>query len=213
VHYRPTNGAELILDERAHITFPTATVLENITIRGTAQNGEHFVAAGMNNLTLGRGTNFIPFAEGDLEAYPIILGGFRSNAGALKSGNANIIVDIGDENYIGNIFGMCNGGYGKHTGNTNITVKSGNIGNIFGDSRATSQVPLVGDININLEGGIFHGTIVGCNVGFVGNCSKTVNVKISGGDFTKCDGIVAYNDNADANLPALFNVDCSAAPN
>ena len=210
VDYRQANGAELILDERAHITFPTATVLENITIRGTAQNGEHFIAAGLNNLTLSKGTNFVPFAEGDLEAYPIILGAFRSNAGALKDGHSNIIVDIGDENYIGNIFGMCNGGDGKHTGNTNITIKSGNIGNIYGDSRATSQVPQVGNININLEGGIYHGTIAGCNVGFVGNCDKTVNLTITGGNFDNCAGIVSYTDNADANLPANFNVDCSA---
>lgn len=211
VDYRQTAGAELILDEKAHLTFPTATVLENITIRGTAENGEHFIAAGLNDLTLGRGTNFVPFEEGNLEAYPIILGSFRSNAGALKDGDSNIIIDIGDENSVGNIFGMCNGGNGKHTGNTNITIKSGNIGNIYGDSRATSQVPQVGDINITLEGGVYHGIIAGVNVGFTGNCEKVVNIKITGGDFSNCQGILAFTDNADAAMPEVFRVDCSAA--
>lgn len=211
VDYRQTNGAELILDERAHITFPTGTVLENLTVRGTAANGEHFIAAGLNPLTLGKGTNFIPFEEGNLEAYPIVLGSFRSNAGALKDGDSNIIIDIGDENHIGNIFGMCNGGNGKHKGNTNITVKSGNIGNIYGDSRATSQVPQVGDINIRLEGGIYHGVIAGVNVGFTGSCAKTVNLTITGGDFSNCTGIMDSTTNADAVLPEVFNVDCSAA--
>lgn len=211
VDYRETNGAELILDEKAHLTFPTATVIENLTVRGTAENGEHFIAAGLNDLTLGKGTNFIPFEEGNLEAYPMILGSFRSNAGALKDGDSNIVIDIGNENYIGNIFGMCNGGNGKHKGNTNIIIKSGNIGNIYGDSRATSQVPQVGDINISLEGGIYHGVIAGVNVGFTGNCAKTVNIKISGGDFSACPGIQDYTDNADATLPEVFNVDCSAA--
>ena len=141
----------------------------------------------------------------------MILGSFRSNAGALKDGHSKIIVDIGDENYIGNIFGMCNGGNGKHNGNTNIVIKSGNIGNIYGDSRATSQVPQVGNINITLEGGIYHGVIAGVNVGFTGNCSKTVNITITGGNFDKCQGILAYTENADATLPEVFQVDCSAA--
>lgn len=212
VDYRKTAGAELIMAGKSHLTFPTATIMENITVRATADNGDHYIAAGLNSLTLSKGTNFIPYDETKVDSYPMILGSFRSNAGALKEGDSNIVIDIGDENSIGNIFGMCNGGNGKHTGNTNITIKSGSVGGIYGDSRATGQVPLQGDINLNFEGGIYRGLIAGVNIGFSGGCDKVVNIKISGGDFSKCLGILPNTTAADALMPAAVNVDCSGAP-
>ena len=165
VDYRETAGAELIMAGRSHLTFPTATVIENLTVRGTSDCVDHFLCAAMHPLKLLQGTNFIPYEEGNLDSYPMIVGGFRNNNTGVKEGNSDIFIDIGDENYIGKIYGIGNGGNGKHNGDANITIKSGNIGTIFGDSRVTSQVPINGKITIRLEGGSYRGLIAGVNVG------------------------------------------------
>lgn len=212
VDYRETAGAELILDERAHITFPTATVLKDITIRGTAQNGEHFICGGMHPLSLLEGTNLVPFEEGNVDAYPMVLGGFRNNNTGVKEGDSYVLIDIGNENYVGNVFGLGNGGNGKHNGNSNVIIKSGNIGGVYGDSRCVSQVPINGKITINLEGGIYRGLIAGVNVGFGGPCDKTININVTGGDFTNCLGIQSYTTAADAVMPDAVIVDCTNAP-
>ena len=212
VDYRETNGAELILDERAHITFPTATIITNLTIRGTAQNGEHFVCGGMHPLSLLEGTNMIPFEEGNADAYPIVVGGFRNNNVGFKEGDSHILIDIGDENYIGKVFGIGNGGNGKHNGNSNITIKSGHIDGVYGDSRCTSQVPINGKITINLEGGHYRGLIAGVNVGFGGPCDKTININVTGGDFSQCLGFQVCTTAADAVMPEAVIVDCKNAP-
>ena len=212
VDYRETNGAELIMAGKSHLTFPTATVIENLTIRGTDDNADHYLCAAYHDFFLGKGTNFIPYEEGTMDAYPMILGGFRNNNTGTKEGNSNIVIDIGDENYVGNIYSLCNGGNGKHNGNSNITIKSGNIGGVYGDSRAVGQVPINGKITIRFEGGIYRGLIAGVNVGFGGPCDKTIDIIITGGDFSNCLGIQANTTAADAVMPEAVIVDCTNAP-
>ena len=211
VDYRQTAGAELIMAGKSHLTFPTATVLENLTVRATADNVDHYLCAAYHDFTLKQGTNFIPYEEGAVDTYPMILGGFRNNNTGVKEGDSNIVIDIGDENYVGNIFGLCNGGNGKHNGNSNITIKSGNIGGVYGDSRATSQVPINGKITIRFEGGIYRGLIAGVNIGFGGPCDKIIDIIVTGGDFTNCLGIQSNTTTADAVMPEAVNVDCTNA--
>ncbi len=212
VDYRQTNGAELIMAGKSHLTFPTATVMENLTVRATSDNVDHFICGGMHPLTLSQGTNFIPYEEGNIDSYPMILGGFRNNNTGVKEGDSQILIDIGDENYVGNVYGIGNGGNGKHNGNSNITIKSGNIGGVYGDSRCTSQVPINGKITIRFEGGIYRGLIAGVNVGFGGPCDKVIDVIVTGGDFSGCLGIQLNTTVADAVMPEAMNVDCSGAP-
>ncbi|MBQ7330303.1 MAG: hypothetical protein IJW94_00690 [Oscillospiraceae bacterium] len=214
VDYRTTNNAELIMDDKSHITFPTTSVFENITVRATSgNNGYHTFCAGTCPMTLGKGTNFVPADESNLDTYPTIFGGFRSQPSTGTDGDGTITVDIGNENYIGNIYGMCDGGSATHKGNVTITIKSGNIGHIAGDSRATGQVPQNGDIVMNLEGGIYRGQIAGVNIGFNGKCEKKmVQINITGGDFENARGIIPNTPVADAVMPEIFNVDCSGAP-
>jgi len=212
VDYRTTNNAELVMAGKSHLTFPTGTVIQDLTVRATNENPDHFLCGGVNPLTLSKGTNFIPFEEGNPDAYPIVVGAFRNNNVGIKEGDTNILIDIGDENTIGKVFGSCNGGNGKHSGNMNITIKSGNIDGVYGDSRCISQVPIMGDVNINLEGGSYRGLVAGVNVGFAGKCDKVVNLKITGGNFENCLGVQAYTSTADAVMPEVFNVDCSGAP-
>ena len=213
VDYRETAGAELILDQRAHLFFPTGTVLENMTIRGTEQNGEHFVCAGLNPITLSTGTNFVGYDEENIESVPFLLGSFRNNRDGLKEGDSNITIDIGDENSIGCVFMLCNGGTGRHVGNSNLTLKSGKVGYIFGDSRAHEQVPIEGNVTINIEGGILTGVIGGIYQGCVGDGDRAVNINITGGDFSACPAIMGYNANSlTANPPNSAVVDVSGAP-
>lgn len=212
VDYRETAGAELIMAGKSHLTFPTTTILENLTVRATADNVDHYLCGGMHPFYLNQGTNFIPYEEDNVDAYPMILGGFRNNNTGVKEGNSNIVVDIGNENYVGNIFGIDNGGNGKHSGDSHITIKSGNVGGIYGDSRATGQVPLYGTIYMNFEGGIYRGLIAGVNIGFSGPADKIVNISITGGNFENCLGILNYTTAAEAIMPEAVNVDCSAAP-
>ena len=212
VDYRETAGAEIILDQRAHLTFPTGTVLENINVRGTQANEVHFVCAGINPITLAQGTNFIPWEEGNLETAPTLLGSFRNNRDGLKEGNTSITIDIGDENAVGRIFGQCNGGTGRHIGDANITIKSGTIWSVFGDSPCHEQVPIEGNVTINLEGGIFTGIIGGVWTGFVGDGDRAVNINITGGDFTNCPIIMGYSPNSlTANVPNSAVVDMTGA--
>ena len=212
VDYRETNGAELILAGKSHLTFPTATVIQELTIRGTDDNVDHYLCGGMHPLSLLHGTNLIPYEEGSVDTYPMIVGGFRNNNVGFKEGDSHILIDIGDENYVGNVFGIGNGGNGKHNGNSNITIKSGNIGGVYGDSRCVSQVPINGKITIRFEGGIYRGLIAGVNVGFGGPCDKTIDIIITGGDFTNCLGIQVHTTAADAVLPEAVIVDCTNAP-
>ena len=212
VDYRETNGAELIMAGKSHLTFPTATVLENLTVRGTDDCVDHFLCAAMHPLRVLQGTNFIPYEEGNIDAYPMIVGGFRNNNVGVKEGDSYIYIDIGDENTIGKVYGIGNGGDGKHNGNSNIIIKSGNVATIFGDSRTPGQVPINGKITITIEGGKFRGLIAGVNIGFGGPCDKTIDLIITGGDFSECLGIQAHTATADAVLPDAMNVDCTNAP-
>lgn len=225
VDYRATAGAKLQFDDsNVSITFPTATVLKDITVVSgvCAADRDNYLCAAYQPLTLGQGTNFVANAAGEL---PVVLGGHR-NYGAIKAvdGDSNIVIDIGNANTIGAVYG--NLGYAnKHQyGGSNITVKSGKVNGIYGDNQFNHGYGMNGAINITIEGGIICGEVAATNGGipvtaFDKAVTPVVNIKISGGDFSACTGVKAtsqfFDDsvasNAAMQAPGAVTVDCSAA--
>lgn len=225
VDYRATAGAKLQFDDNnTSITFPTATVLKDITVAAggypTGDNRENFVAAGYCPLTLGQGTNFVANADGEL---PVVLGGHRnySSIAAIDS-DTNIIVDIGNANTVGTIVGNLAYANKNQFGSSYITVKSGKVGNIYGDNMSNHGFGLTGSINIDIQGGIINGEIAICYNGFAVDRNKDGvilevlsdckgNLKISGGDFSACTGILPIKLPDGNAAPVDPVVDCSAA--
>ncbi len=210
VDYAATAGAKIVMKGLSHLTFPTSTLLENITIEADAELKQHFICGGLNNFTVGQGTKLIPSDPEDPTTYPVILGGFRNNGSGLTEGDANVIVDVGDENKVGYVYGLNNGSKATK-GTSTVTIKSGIIeGKVYGDSKISAQSPLEGRVTINLEGGIFKDLIAGLNAGFV-NTDGVVTVNVSGGNFTDCLGVFDADVTVASNLPALAILDMSKA--
>ena len=222
VDYRVTNNAALRLTERSQFAFPTATQTDNLTILSSGRTNKTTIVGGSCcDLYLGNGTNFqVINAAGAQNPVTMedfyIFGGVRSN-GAATRGSTNVIVDIGDTNSVGNIYGLSYGG-SYHTGDSRITLKSGNVyGNIVGDGLITQQVGINGHVYITMEGGVLHGSIYGVNEGFV-NADGTVNVNILGGKIVEkqsvplqiyvTDGVDSLLYNAPVNVTnAILNID------
>lgn len=200
VDYRVTNNAALRLTERSQFAFPTATQTDNLTILSSGRtNNTTLVGGSCCDLYLGTGTNFQVINAANAQN-PVtmedfyILGGVRSN-GAATSGTTNVIVDIGDTNYIGNIYGLSYGGR-PHVGNSQITIRSGNVmGKIVGDGVVPSQVGINGNVFISVFGGTLHGDIIGVSEGCVTEDSIVV-VDIQGGKIveTKDDFQILLTD-------------------
>jgi hypothetical protein len=225
VDYRATAGAKLQFDDNnTCITFPTATVLKDINVVAggypAGDNRDNFIAAGYCPLTLGQGTNFVANADGEL---PVILGGHRNySAIAAIASDTHITVDIGNANTIGAIYGNLAYANKNQTGSSYITVKSGKVNGIYGDNMNNHGFGLTGTINIDIQGGIICGEVGICNNGFAvdrkadGTISEVMSeckavLKISGGDFSNCTGIIPIKQPDGNAAPVDPVVDCSAA--
>ena len=196
VDYRQTAGATIALTQRSNLTFPSATNTEYITFTASGRSNENpvLLAGGCCDLVFGRETKFVDPADFR------ILGGFRENS-ITTAGNTSITVDIGDENEIGDIYGLSNSG-NAHTGTSAIVIKSGTvIGNIAGDGVAADEVGLNGKVQMTFEGGIIKGTVWGVTEGFV-NDDGAVDVMVTGGDFTQCQGIYVTDEALSAATPS-----------
>jgi hypothetical protein len=229
VDYRATAGAKLLFDDNnTALTFPTATVLKDITVVAggcpSGDNRDNYLCAAYQPLTLGQGTNFVANEAGEL---PVVLGGHRNYSGiAAADGDAKITVDIGNSNTIGAIYGNLAYANKNQYGSSYITVKSGKVNGIYGDNQNNHGYGLSGSINITIEGGIICGEVAATNGGIPVNAfdnpvTPTVNIKVSGGDFTNCTGIKTtsqfFDDNvagknAAVQAPASITIDCTAAP-
>lgn len=181
VDYREKNGACIRLTGKAQLAFPAATVTNNLTFESVDRTTGTTILAGNHfGLHLGQGTRFA-----QPQAFSVV-GGKRSSSGS--TGVSNIIIDIGDENQIGNIYGLSYGGNG-HVGNVNITVESGSIvGNIAGDGVIENQVGITGNVSITVNGGIIRGNIYGVTGGFA-TTEGTVSITVNGGDFENCGSV------------------------
>lgn len=216
VDYRKTANAKLIFDDNnTSITFPTATVLENITVvAGATTDRDNYLCAAYQSLTLKNGTNFVANANGKL---PVILGGHRNYSGiAAVDADAKITVDIGNSNTIGTIYGNLAYSNKDQYGSVYITIKSGKVSGVYGDNQNNHGYGVTGSINLDIQGGIFSGEIAISNNGYAASSERKATLKISGGDFSACTGIKDKSDffvanSPDRPAPENVVVDCSAA--
>lgn len=227
VDYRTTAGAKLVFDDKnTSVTFPTATVLKDITVvaggNPDGDNRDNYLCAGYCPLTLGQGTNFEANANGEL---PVVLGGHRNYSGiAAVDANTYITVDIGSKNTIGAIYGNLGYANKNQYGSSYITIKSGTVNGIYGDNQNNHGYGLSGSINITIKGGTIVGEVAAVNGGipvkaFDKDVTPEVHLTISGGDFSKCTGIKAtsqfYDDNCASNEavqgPGTVTIDCKGA--
>ncbi len=217
VDYRETAGAKLQFDnQNTALTFPTATVLKDITVVGgdCAADRFNYLAAAYCELTLGQGTNFIANAAGKM---PMVIGGHRNYSGiAAVNGDTKITVDIGNSNSIGAIYGNLGYANKDQKGSSYITIKSGKVTGIYGDNQNNHNYGLTGSINIDIQGGIICGEVAVTNNGYGAGSEQKATLKISGGDFSNCTKITdksAFFLANSPNNPAPLNltVDCSAA--
>ena len=230
VDYRQTADAKLIFDDsNISLTFPTATVLKDLTVvaggNPAGDNRDNYLCAAYNPLTLGKGTNFLANANGEL---PVVVGGQRNYSGiAAVDGDTNITVDLGSGNAIGAVYGNLGYTNKNQYGSSYITVKSGTVNGIYGDNQFNHGFGLSGSINITISGGTIVGEVAATNGGIPVNAfdrpvTPVVNITISGGDFSKCTGIKAtssfydevvavggYKDAVQA--PGEITIDCSKA--
>ena len=191
VDYRETADAAIVMNETAMIILPTASVFENVNIKAGAKS--RYICAGAGNpISLLAGTNFLPISEDaadDPASYVGVCGGERYRK---ATGSSDILVDIGNENSIGCVFGGKDNVAGENyvmTGDSNVTIKSGKVIGDVGGTAAAATGLMDGNINITIEGGIFKGTISAVGNGGLLTEDKTAVVTIKGGDFTDCFGI------------------------
>ena len=220
VDYRQTADAKVIFKGKACLTFPTATYTKNITFQGSisAVEGRHtWIAGGFCPLTLATGTKFLPNSAGEL---PYIVGGFRNGNGIGVTTNelhncdrTDIVVDIGNENEIGHIYGIIGMLSHAPVADANITLRSGTFtGPIIGDSWGGDPTKLTNaNMNIKVLGGIIKGEIAATNNGFAADSTKKVSIMIAGGDLTDCTGILAKGTECSRSAPANFKIDCTYA--
>ena len=211
VDYRETANAKLAYQGLAALTLPTGSVFNNITVKaGECGARNTYLAAGFNPLTLGQGTNFEPNSSGK---YPIVLGGHR-NYGSIVAVTdpANIVVDIGDGNTIGDVYGLLAFLNKSHPGDSNITIKSGTVGSVYGDTvNPNGSYGMIGKVSISITGGTIKGKVVATNVGYdSADTTRAASVVITGGDFSKAAGIVSITSGRSLNGPnSSFVIDCS----
>lgn len=205
--YRTTNGAMVDLIQRTHINFPTATYTENITFnspdsREAAGNTpETYLCGNCTTLHLGENTKF---ARAGNAAGFWILGGPRING--TNANGSNIILDIGNENSVNNIYGLSFGA-NDHSGDSNITILSGTVLNdVYGDG---VQVGTTGDVNITVSGGVVKGTIYAVDAGFA-DTNGSVNITVTGGTVNGIEVSDGDLTNATHYLPANSTLDLSA---
>ena len=187
VDYRSTADAAVTMTEKGHMAFPSATITENVIFK-SGKSGSCFLGAGASKLYLGKGTVLTSGFAGAM-GLTVLGGTAQNNTSTAVQGETNIIVDIGDEIEIGNIYGASNGS--KPQAGTNITIKSGTVvGNIYGDGIITSQGHVNGDVKINIEGGVIKGAVYGLTVGGA-TANTNVTITVTGGDWSASKSIMA----------------------
>ena len=210
VDYRETNGAMFIFGEAVHFICPTASVFENITVKAAVTG--RTLCGGGNPLELRTGTNFLPVsasAASDASSYVTVIGAERYKT---FEGTTNVVVDIGNENTVGSVFGGQMGAGSKYpfVGNTHVTVKSGTVIGDIGGTCSANSTHVDGNAFVTLEGGIFKGKIYAVGKGGFADTDGNATVTVSGGDFTGCAGILASSGGFTGNPPAHTVLDLSS---
>ncbi|MEA4983276.1 MAG: hypothetical protein VB066_11255 [Paludibacter sp.] len=195
VDYRGAGGTEntfYITSSGKRFVQSGPTKFENINFHGFGTSASYiFFIANYFPITMGEGIHCDGFQYTSLATSTSILGGYQSGQGTPVATNLDSHITIQSGKFL--LVGFNRSIAGPYTGTAHIDISGGEIVSIFGGSASGTG----GALDLNITGGVFSGPVYASNYG--GNMAAgSVNVTISGGNFTTCPTIVGGTNGAEA---------------
>lgn len=195
VDYRGAGGTEntfYITSSGKRFVQSGPTKFENINFHGFGTSTSYILfIANYFPITMGEGIHCDGFLYTQLATSTSILGGYQSGQGTPVATNLDSHITIQSGKFL--LVGFNRSIAGPYTGTAHIDISGGEIVSIFGGSAAGTG----GALDLNITGGVFSGPVYASNYG--GNMGAgSVNVTISGGNFTTCPTIVGGTNGVDA---------------
>lgn len=195
IDYRGAGGTEntfYITSSGKRYVLSGPTKFENINIHGfgTSKSFILFIA-NYHPITMGEGIYCDGFLYTELATSTSILGGYQKDQGTPVATNLDSYITIQSGKFL--LVGFNRSIPGPYTGTAHIDITGGEISSIFGGSAAGTG----GGLDLNITDGVFSGPVYASNFG--GNMGAgSVNVTVSGGDFTNCPTIVGGTNGVDS---------------
>lgn len=135
-----------------------------------------FTNQGNNLSNVPTGTNYVSDLDGDSCGTTNIYDMFCGNNDGPSHNNIVRTITCGENVKVRNLYGGCN--KGDQNGNIDVTVEGGEIDNVFGGCKGTTETPanVYGDINLTIKGGTIKNVYGGCDVN--GNVTGTITVNV-----------------------------------
>ena len=208
VDYRETNGAKLIIETPAELGVRGTSVWENIDI---VTIGTKRIMSFCSFPTLmGKGVNCYPDDEIYAESaanYISLSGGHRWAKGDNQI--PTLTVQSGTYNMISAGFWGVTATAEMANATTYLTLEGATkvLGQISGT--VTQNSLFSGHVNITINGGSYPCDIYGVGPTGMKNEDGTVDIVITGGDFSECWSINSYMENSPNNPPSVSILDFS----
>lgn len=153
---------------------------ENINFRGSGSSKDFILfIANYNPIRMGTGIASYGFTFASLATSTSILGGYQAGQGTPVATDLDSDITVESGKFL--LVGFNRSIAQTYTGTAHIHISGGEITNIFGGTASGTG----GSVDLNISGGKFVGSVYAGTHG--GNVvSGTVNVTISGGDFSDC---------------------------
>lgn len=153
---------------------------ENINFRGSGSSKDFILfIANYNPIRMGTGIASYGFTFASLATSTSILGGYQAGQGTPVATDLDSDITVESGKFL--LVGFNRSIAQTYTGTARIHISGGEITNIFGGTASGTG----GSVDLNISGGKFVGSVYAGTHG--GNVvSGTVNVTISGGDFSDC---------------------------
>lgn len=135
-----------------------------------------FTNQGNNLSNVPTGTNYESDLDGDSCGTTNIYDMFCGNNDGPSYNNIVRTITCGENVKVRNLYGGCNKGH--QWGNIDVTVEGGEIDNVFGGCKGTTETPadVYGNINLTIKGGTIKNVYGGCDVN--GNVTGTITVNV-----------------------------------
>lgn len=135
-----------------------------------------FTNQGNNLSNVPTGTNYVSDLDGDSCGTTNIYDMFCGNNDGPSYNDIVRTITCGENVKVRNLYGGCNKGH-QH-GDIDVTVEGGEIDNVFGGCKGTTETPanVYGDINLTIKGGTIKNVYGGCDVN--GNVTGTITVNV-----------------------------------
>ena len=208
IDYRETAGAKITLENPALITVLGSSIWDDITIETIGS--ERVISFSSHPTLVGPGVKTYPADEAFAEVasnYLSLAGGHRYAKGTDQI--PTLTVQSGTYNKItGGLWGVVtNGGMENATSYLTLEGTTKVLGFISGTVGKNSTYG--GHVNITINGGTYECDIFGCGSTGMTNTDGTVDVVITGGDFSKTWSVAGISPTMQNNAPASTLLDLS----